>query len=414
MGTFRWVEARVVGSGWLSMVLSIGLLGCEPAPTQATASSGSPSPNASLEPPALASAALPSIPSVAASERDAEPGGDAAMSQESGAGVSPPTVLEAFAPMEPDSLLPRDSAGATLDMQFRWPQTRRDGKVDKPAHAFSATVDLSSAGRARMWLSSRDFVLSKDSEIRGRWDRYGFLFVWPQGTRYRPILPGVTRALFVERRWDVSPLSSGIESQEGTGNRLGFDTEIVVVSGPFGACRLEQASIVGLETAGEVLCRLLLDLLGIRPTTAACSRRQVPLHASYSWTGGGSLEVEVGNFRRRTDIPLEHLAVPPVEAIFNPHQQPPHSEGVLVKGDSKRETLVAINHTRMIQYLMVGTKPWALLNPKQEIHIEGLPAGKHEITWRSFLGIDSKKAASISVPGEVAVGKAPETEPAPD
>ena len=283
----------------LALVPAVVSLGCPSHKKQASQKDtpNEPSPNASILPAPLASG-TELVPRPHASSADAGRGGIPADSAGRlivpEAGAPPPRSFRGDEALPRDTLTQRDAIGATLEAQWKWfelpaaatvPELDKDGlKRAREKTALNVTVDLALAGRMRLAFTSVAFPLPPHSELRARDDRYGHVLVWPNGQAYRVLQPGALRAMFAERRADVLPLVTGKLKQLGKGQALGFDTSKVQLSSPIGRLVLEQARVTGTGSSGELLCRLLVELVAVQPSSSACGPELVPLDAEFTWT----------------------------------------------------------------------------------------------------------------------------------
>jgi len=207
--------------------------GCRNAPQETATQAASASPQASAEPAPIARL----VASAGFAAPDSGP---------------PPATLRGDNALEPENV-GKDSAGYTIGVVLRLPDAPAvPAGPPINAQAIDAirkqneprfVVDLS-ASRMRMQLSSAGFFLSADSEVRARIDRYGHLLVAGDGLSYHTLAPGSLRALFAERRTDVSPLSPADVTSSGDGQkRLGYHTRKVEVSDRAGKAMLEVAKL---------------------------------------------------------------------------------------------------------------------------------------------------------------------------
>lgn len=397
-----------------------------------------PSPNASILPAPLASGA-----ELISKARTGADGGRGGIPADSAgrlvlpeAGPPPPRAFRGDEALPRDTLTQRDTIGATLQGEWKWfqvpapaavPELDKDGeKRAKEKTALTVTVDLALAGRMRMSFDSVAFPLPEHSELRARRDHYGNVLVWPNGQAYRVLQPGALRAMFAERRADVVPLVSGKLKHRGKGKLLGLDTKKLQLTSPTGKLVLEQARVVGTGSSGELLCRLLVELVAIQPSSSACKPQMVPLAASFTWPDGGRLGFSVSSLTRRQDLPLGDIFVPPVGALFKPGELPPQSSGVfLTRRDlallrtraatgahparnAPGEGLTAVNHTDTLRYVLLDGIPIAWVRPRSQRYVIGPRAGHYSVGWRDFLGADIEPPRSVDLPARVELGGGPD------
>jgi hypothetical protein len=421
-------RAAAFGSVWAlgaSLVALGGGAGCEPRHSDppGVASASEPSPNASVLPTPLVAGPTKAGP------RD---GGHTPLDGLSDAGTPEPPR-----PLREDEVLPVDSElrpapGLALEARLRWleapPPRSPEGNSDALAKArdrtaFDVTLELSSLGRLRLRLSSRSFPFPPGAELRGREDRYGYLMIWPGGEAYTPLPPGTLRAVFGERRVDVTPLSEPIVIVGGNGNLLGLPTQKQRLETSVGRLELEQTMAPLAGNAGALLCRLLIELLAIGPESAACRMDWVPLRAEYTWASGGRFELEVTKLAKRTELGVEGLAAPPNGTSLRQGELPGPpfvalvDERELVDFHSRalpppakpdpnapKLGLVFQNRGDSPLYLLVDGVPVVWLRADAEWLVSGLKPGRYTVQARDFFGAETTPPRTIELPARFAVG----------
>jgi hypothetical protein len=411
---------RLVG-----LALVVALAACDPAsfgPAQPAPDAGA-SPEASILPRPLATAA----PLDAGSPRDVDAGRFA------DAAPPPPKPLEPGAILPADQLL-RELSGLVLIAEWRWRSVPGSPKLQEVATEVidrarkltrgECQVRLSPHGRMRLSLVSRGMPLSPGSALVSRSDHYGHLVVWPDEQRYRAFPPGVLRALLGEGRADMTPLSRPRERSVGEGEKLGVKTRKVELSSSYGSVRLELATVPEAADAAPLLCRLLVEVVGVDPGIESCAPAELPLAAEYRWREreGADLSFEVTAMTRQTDVSGQELAVPPVRARAQSDGLPIASRffddnelGRWRKQDAPPpepsdagapETgLVAVNRSDVPLYLLVDGVPIGVVRPWGEMRAPGLRPGRYTMQWRSFLGETVGDAAEHDVPARLVWGQ---------
>lgn len=401
-----------------------------------------PSPNASILPAPLASGA---------ELRAGKDGGRGGIPADSAGRL----LLPEAGPPEPtrpreDEALPKDPAtgreatGVTLAAEWKWPdlpgaaggpEVSNDGlKKARQKTSLAVSIDLAHLGRMRFVFDSASFPVPKGAELRAATEYYGNVLVWPDGNAYRVLMPGTLRALFAERRVDALPVSSGKIQTKGKGSYLGLETQKLELKTPVGTLALEQGTVPNIGHAGELLCRLLLDLVAADPSSSACSDTLTPLKAEYRWSkspnpnasGAGKLQFEVTAVQRRNELPYGLVFVPPAAATFKPGELPPQAAGVLLTKDelaqfrtkavsvapaareAPGEGLMAVNRTDSVRYLVLDGIPVLWLKPSSEQYVIGPLAGRYSVSWRDFLGTSVEPAKVVELPARLAIGVEPD------
>jgi hypothetical protein len=410
------------GFGLLGCVLA---LGCRaPASTSAPApadSSAEPSPNARIYPAPLKSGA-----EVVQRDRASAGTGDA------GSG-SPPEGLREDEALAADSFKTKDTSLVALEGRFLWfgaPPPPNTPEVDKSAVqkaaekvALTTTVELSPAGRMRFVLTGSAFCLPPGTELRARSDRYGHVVVWPDGKSYRIVQPGALRAVLNERRADVLPLVAGEEQTQGSVPILGLGTSQTEITSQLGKLVLWQALVPGTEPAAALLCRLLTDLVAVRPSAPVCADNRLPLKAEYTWKNGSRLAWEATTIERSLDRSVQALSVPPAAPWFKGDLLPARASWVLLgrtelaalrtrdapsrhqDGAAPGDGLLAVNRSESARYLLLDGIPVVWLPPHASQLVSGLRSGRYVATWRDLLGVAQEPPVAVEIPGKVTIGE---------
>ncbi len=380
------------------------------------------SPNANILPAPLASTA--EIPGVTGQ------GAPATSESARGDPEPPPEPAPEDRPLSADAVGARDTSGYTLEAYFRWPDSPPIATgPDVPANLkdlathldLKVGVDLASSGRMRLWFESEAFPLPVHSELRARAAYYGHVLVWPDATAYRVLPAGSLRALFAERRADVSPLLRAAVRPGGNGSLLGHRTVQTELETSLGVLALEQANVAGAG-AGELLCRLLVELIGAEPANDACRPERVPLSAQYRWAGGGSIAFVATSLGERKDPAAMSIAVPPDGARWATGELPPSPTALLSAAELARfrarpmraavpnarvtEGVTFANETNLVQYLFLDGVPVMWLRPHAREHLPGPPAGRYQVAFRDFFGTAVAPAALLELPAFLRVGTA--------
>jgi len=425
-------------------------LACESrgsSPQEATPDAGA-SPNASILPAPLATAAETPDP-LDAGLPDGEPYG--LLADPSGrfiypdASPPPPEPLRGDQQMTAESPAQKELAGVTLEAVFKQrnvPNPPKGAEISqdglKAAHALTAPkwkIDLTENGRMRVHFDSRGMPLPMHAEIRARSDRYGHVVLWPDATDYRVVPPGALRTVMGERRVDVTPLSTGTVRPQGEGKKLGLPTRKVEIGSSLGTAKLEIGKSTEVGEGGALLCRALVEIVGVDPRTTVCQPGEVPLAAGFTWQDGGGIDLEVTSITRRTDLAQPDLLVPPPGASYQQSGLPQSPGGVFLTREevaafrsaplqlppttdpqAPGEGFIAVNATDMLGYVFVDGVPIVAVPPNDQRYIIGTSRGRYVIQWRTFLGDRIGPATTVELParfvwGEVADAGAPDSGP---
>ncbi|RYE93509.1 MAG: hypothetical protein EOO75_04215 [Myxococcales bacterium] len=276
-----------------------------------------------------------------------------------------------------------------------------------------------------MIFDARSFPLALGSELRARADLLGQVVVFPGANEYRVAPVGSLRALFGDRRLDVAPLVAGeVTARSAAPSRFGLTVRRVELTAPLGAVTLDLARLPEPSLGAALLCRALVELAAVEPTTPVCAPGELPVRAQFSWRDRPGVVFEILDLLRRAELPVGDLACPPLGAqpaaalplqpssllltrdeLAAFRQRPidvgPPEPGAPVEG------LVVRNATDALRYLLVDGVPVAWLLPGQELPVLGLPRGRYTVQWRSFLGDVIEPARLVEVPARVSVGEPP-------
>ncbi len=325
-----------------------------------------------------------------------------------------------------------EHGGAALDARWEWPprgsarsEEASDGARRKGA--LEHTVELAAAGRMRMVFASTALPLGQGSELRVDFERQ--LILWPNGKRYRELLPGTLAALFSERRADVLPLARATLRKSGAGRLLGRATRVVELESPYGSLQLELAAIREAGAGAPLLCRALAELGGVIPPANACgdgAEPEVALAAIYRSHDHPS-EVATRFVVRAVRVVAREQVQPslaPPEAERVERGLPGPSSAVLLSREElaslrgadvgprgpgtassapavdSAAALVAKNDGDRLMYLLVDGMPAGYVGPGASLRLQGL-RGRHELAWRSFLGEVHTVAREVDAAGAV-------------
>jgi hypothetical protein len=391
------------------------------------------SPNASILPAPLASAAELGAPAPAGSAlREGIPADSAGRLIVREPEPPPPETIAIAHKLAEDTISAKDGVGYSLEGAFHWTDVPAPPAVPEVAPNavkeaqqktdLTVTVDVGNVGRMRFTFVAPSFPLPSHTELRARTSYYGHVLVWPNGNAYRTLAPGSLRAMLAERRADVAPLMRAKLTAAGIGNLLGHKTIRTDVETSVGTLTLEQASVPGSGSGGELFCRLLVEIVGAEPTTEACRSERIPVSAQYKWSGGGKISFSATSLTERKDIPYGYLNVPPSGAAFTPGELPPSASGVFVSREdlvkfrtravragtpasrAPGEGIMAENLTNTLAYLLIDGVPVAWVRPKEQQYVIGPQAGRYTIAFRDFLGTETPPGTPTDLPAFVRYG----------
>ena len=325
----------------------------------------------------------------------------------------------------------RDTTGLVIDAEWRW------SDVPGPANAPESSVEaldslrqgtrlrmrigLASAGRMSIAFLGNGYPWPDGTEIRARADRLGHILVWPDGKRYRNVVTGTLRAMFTDRRLDRGHLFVPKITHQAPGSALGQVTTKQVLSTPVGEIHLEQANFPTAGDGAALLCRFLVELMGIDPETRACSSDTVALRANLASSPGGKLQFVVNQVAKKQELPLAVIQFPPEGASFETGGAPipastvpkgqlealrhrPIAPAVAVK-QGPQQGLVAANRTLALRALLIDGVTVAWLPSGGELTLLELKAGNYSVSWRDFFGTFIEPPKLVGVPSEASLGQ---------
>jgi hypothetical protein len=389
--------------------------GCESRAVSADAGPSEPSPNASILPAPLATG-----PEVARAT-DAGPS-DAGLDAE----VAPPTIAREDEAIPVDTEELHDALGVTLRARFRWPDIVLPARLPemnldaldraRAAATFELEVAVAAAGRLRVGLATSRFVLASGSEFRARTDRYGHLLLWPDRGRYVVVQAGALRAVLNERRADVIPLAHATGSPRGASQAFGFAAERVRFTTALGKLELEQAHVTAAGAGGALLCRFLVELVGIHPDCTACRAEYLPVRAEYAWSEGGAVLFETTGLERSATAELADFRAPPDGAEHRIGELPAPPTALLVERtqlrsirtrptpvhpakDSPKDGLLLASADDLLRYAVLDGLPVARIEPHAAGVLLDLVPGTYSVALRTFLGDEVNPPVMTSAPG---------------
>ena len=402
----------------MAVLASLWQSACDEEHELPPAASSEPSPNARILPAPLVSARQllpPSEGEAAAGARGLTSGGGREV-------PLPPVNFDPLAGIEEKTPPPPDSLYFSAQGSFSWPWLApraghgiRLTELKKLAEGvtFDVGVELRPSGRLRWEFQGNGFPLDKGSALLARRDYLGQVLVWPSGKRYRLLSPGALRSVLLEGRADVVPLVHATESDRQHGAQFGYDTVRERLTTPSGALELEQAELPACGAAGELLCRLLLELMAVDPSSKVCAPGLLPVVAHYRESGQDVI-FRMTQLQRRSDPTPRALLVPPPRARLETRELP-RSKALLAVDRGARQALrsradlaelVIVNGGERLRYAALQGVPIAYLPPKSQLKVR-LPRGHYNFAWTDFFGVrDVQPPApeAIDVPSRVHLG----------
>jgi hypothetical protein len=416
------------------LAAAMTLLGCDPGPAGAPGAST----DAEVGPSANVAPHRPAGYDASALDASAPHGGGLALGTNSqyilpDAAPPPPTAFETDEVVPAEEVTGKELMGVVLQAHWRWRDVPKPAEAPhvaadaiaaaKEATAFDWQVEMTAAGRLRAIFGGFALPLPKGTELLARADRYGTIVLWPNGTQYRVVAPGALRATLGERRVDVTPLSPGKIHERAPGQRLDLKTRVVEVVAPLGTIKLETAKVPEAGRGSVLLCHMLVEILGVQPSSKACVEPELVLAADIAWAEGGGIGFEVGSITKRTDLAPNDFLVPPPSAAYAPSGLPASPEGVFLTRDqlaafrkeatpppktpdrsAPGEGFVAANHSDRLLYLLVDGAPAVATPPWAERYVIGPRTGHYGVQWRTFLGDLIDPPREVDMPARIVFG----------
>lgn len=342
------------------------------------------------------------------------------------AGPPAPGNLLAQTKLPADELGRDEQIGVVLEAQFlprAIPAPPQAPEVNKAGIAAAAKltapnviITATALGRMKVVFDSRALPMPYHSELRSRFDRYGHLALWPSSSKYRVLPPGALRTALGERRVDVTPLSPGVKSKAGTGKRLELPTRSITLDSALGQVHLELATVSESGLGGPLLCRALVETMGIDPATSECKPEELPLAASFDWLDGGGLDFEVVSLERKMDMPPGEVLVPTPNAELATEGLPDASDGVYLSQEelgafrkqaaqvgardpgAPQEGFLADNGRDFAMTLLIDGVPVVSVPAGEKRLMLGTQPGRYTVQWRTFLGDRIEAAETAELP----------------
>jgi hypothetical protein len=349
--------------------------------------------------------------------------------------LSPDEVVSAEPPLR------EELVGLTLEAVFKWrgvPAAPAAPEVSAPGIAAAqkltaptVRIDLTALGRMKLTVTSRALALPFRSEIRARFDRYGHFVLWPNATRYRAIAPGALRTVLGERRVDVTPLVIGTRVKAGAGKVLDLETRILTMESPLGRLRLHLAEVAEAGLGGPLVCRQMVELVGIDPSTPECKPGEIMLAATVDWQDGGGFEFEVQSLERRVDLLPSAVLVPPPGAESVTDGLPEAPDGIFLTKDelanfrtkaievkpgagAPAEGFTAVNGRDITMLLTLDGVPVVAVPALASRYVIGTIRGRYVAQWRTFLGELVGPTDTLELPAVLQSVAAPPEAPDPN
>jgi hypothetical protein len=312
------------------------------------------------------------------------------------------------------------------------------------------TVELAD-GRARLRLGAATFALPEGSQLRLSRGYVGALWVAASTDPtpgYRIVPPGALRTFVTEARADVVPFGPTRIATTTPVEWLGRPAERTTLTTSYGRLLIDQiaaphpapraplapaasasslasgargdagraveagteAPTIGLDGAGEPLCRSLLELVASDRALggAPCDAEHVPVRVEIAWSGGGGLLLEATAVRERP-LARAELAFPPARLRVVP--PPLLGDGASFSVDPPRGDTVALElvdgallpRIAIVDGVIVG---W--IAPGRALTV-AVPRGKRHVEWQSLFGETAESAIEVEAPSRVVAGQASPT-----
>lgn len=340
-----------------------------------------------------------------------------------------PRPLRAGVSLPADALGREEQVGVVLHATFKHrdvPAAPKAVEIDtagldtaRRLTAPAVTVTATALGRMKLVVQSRALPLPFRSEIRGRFDRLGHLVLWPGLTKYRVIPSGALRTTLGERRVDVTPLVLGTRIKTGTGKHLDLATRSVTIESALARIRLELATVPEAGAGGMLLCRSLVEMAGVDPSSNECKTEEIVLFAALDWIDGGGIDFEATSIERRTDLAPGEILFPPPGAEATSEGLPDAPDGVyltqteLAAFRSKpipeikagpgapADGLIAENGRDYLMMLWLDGVAVAGVAPQSRRYLVGPLKGRYVAQWRTFLGEHVEEPVTVEIPAVV-------------
>lgn len=328
-----------------------------------------------------------------------------------------PSPYSMFAAPAGDVALAQAEAGVQLEAEFTWPGRTRAAQLYglepdevtqlRASLARSLTIELTTTDRMRLQLASNGFPFPESTSFLARRDREGYLLLWPDETTFRIVPSSALRALFRERRLDVTPTLAASVEVAKKGSRFELPTEVLKVQTAHGELDLEQGRAAGLGASGGLLCGFLLEFIAAS-TEGVCRDDAVPLRAHFKFNPSGELTFSVKTLKRREDSASLPVLVPPPGAQLVRSGLPEREVGLL--GGARRSALkpesadpvVALslqNPGPLAGYVLIDDTPIAYLGPRAVARLDGFRRGDYPISSLSWFGEPLEPPTPTPLPG---------------
>jgi len=378
--------------------------------------------------------AVPSVDSVGPDELllGSADSGAPPLGAQSDAGQPRPTPLREDRAEPSDTLTARDLQGMAMEAEWQLaPMPGALPPIESPPEVLEALrrataqrmrLELGVGGRLRLVLLGVGHPLGEGTELRARTDRFGHFLVFPEGDRYRHVLPGALRALFFDRRLDVGTVFVPKLATGAPGRLHGWPSQRQRLSTPLGEVELETVALKDEQLQGSLVCRLLTELVGVDPASLACAGDAVPLRAHFTFAGGGSLNFAVTQISKHAEFTESGLAAPPTsaqlvtsglpiaqtEARLNPllRRLRAHPPGPAAPGLAETGLFVS-NHSPLLRGLVIDGVLVAWVAPNSSLALGELAAGNYAVGTRDFAGSAVDPLRRTPVPSRFEIGQSP-------
>lgn len=167
-----------------------------------------------------------------------------------------------------------------------------------------------------------------------------------------------------------------------------------------------EAPTIGLEGAGEPLCRSLLELVASDRALggAPCDAEHVPVRVEIAWAGGGGLLLEATALREKP-IARAELAFPPARLRVVPPPQLGDGASFLLEAPrGETVTLELVDGALLPRIAIVDGVLVGWIAPGRALSVS-VPRGRRHVEWQSLFGETAESPIEAEAPSRVVAGQ---------